>query len=161
MIIFLKKKDFNNDLYIVRSGEIELSVPLINNSNKVIRFLKQGDFFNEENFLTHKRSSMNAMSNCYSSIFKISSQDFTKILKTFPDDYEKYCEMRDNLILYKNYEEVNIRCFSCKEFHSILDCNLLHYYPLKEHIIHKTYFFLNLLSIEHHLEEELIETITV
>ena len=133
----LNEKDSDNNLYIVRSGEIELSVPMKNNCNKVIRTLKHGDYFNEENFFTHQRNLINAMSTCYSSIYTISFQNFSNIIKSFPEDYEKYCEIRDNIILYKNYKEVHIRCFSCNDNHSLLNCNFLHYYPLKEHIIHK------------------------
>ena len=134
--LVLKEGKFNFNIYIIKNGQINLTVKM-NNNEKIIDKLGEGQIFNELNFLTKEKSKFNAQSLNYSSLFKINYEDFLKILNEFPDDYEIFCGIRDKIALYGDFSTINMKCRSCKEPHQLLNCNLLHYFPFKELIIFK------------------------
>ena len=64
----------------------------------------------------------------YSTLLRIKFEDFLEILSYFPEDYHKYCYIRDKINLYNNYNDLVIKCYSCNSSdHIINDCPLLHH----------------------------------
>lgn len=43
----------------------------------------------------------------------ITRQDFLASIQQFPEDYQKFCQIRDNMNLYSNYRGCGIKCLSC------------------------------------------------
>lgn len=59
-----------------------------------------------------------------------------KILIEFPDDYERFCYIKDKMNLYDNNELIKDECLSCKKTnHSTKNCPYLHFIPVKSKII--------------------------
>jgi hypothetical protein len=51
-----------------------------------------------------------------------------EILKEFPDDYERFCNIRDNLIHNKNQEIIYSGCRVCgNSLHDFWNCESLSY----------------------------------
>jgi len=52
------------------------------------------------------------------------------------EDFEMLCMLRDDVIFKKNYRAIHARCWSCNHYgHLAKSCKLIHFYPLKSHII--------------------------
>ena len=73
------------------------------------------------------------------SLVFINKSDFISCIKNFPEDYEKFCMMQDNINLYKNSRGLGLKCPSCHEFsHLTIDqCPFFNYIPRKEDIINR------------------------
>ena len=51
---------------------------------------------------------------------------------------EKYCLLRDDLVIYQRFDTLQLKCLSCKSAnHFIAQCPLLNYIPNKELVLHK------------------------
>ena len=113
-------------------------------------YLKKGEFFGEKSFLTGSRQPCNAVSISFSTVYVIERDSFLKILSEKQSDFvislkflvymiylkEKYCEMRDKMVIYSNLEDLKKRCNSClKKDHDIFTCPEIHYFPRKDFII--------------------------
>jgi hypothetical protein len=42
--------------------------------------------------------------------------DVLENIKQFPSDFETFHSIQNNLIIYDNYEQISVQCYSCKEF---------------------------------------------
>ena len=43
-------------------------------------------------------------------VLKLSQDDFLKVLREKPEDYYKFCEIRDKIKLERNFEDLNFLC---------------------------------------------------
>jgi hypothetical protein len=69
----------------------------------------------------------------------ISREDFLKIIKDFPEDNERFNQIKDDIMLY-HAESVgkvlNQSCFSCKsKSHLVMECPIIHFIADKEKVI--------------------------
>ena len=72
------------------------------------------------------------------SLLKLSQKDFLDVIKENPEDYEKFCEIRDKIKLEQNLEDLKISCKCCKfSNHDESCCPLNHYIPNRRKIIQK------------------------
>jgi potassium voltage-gated channel Eag-related subfamily H protein 7 len=79
---------------------------------------------------------MNARTTEFTTLLKISREDFLTIINESPDDNERFTYIRDNLLLYDKYNEIGLACESCGSFdHDIMLCPLIHYCANKELVI--------------------------
>ena len=126
-----------SNLYFIISGEIEIFRSIQENNPPIIlKKLKEKDNFGEFCFLTGLQHIYSARASTYTQVYKISRESFLDVLNKFPLDYEKYCEIKDKIILYRNYECYNLRCIICNQKdHMNCHCPLMHYVPNKENII--------------------------
>ena len=137
-IIFQEKDPKNNFFYFLVSGEIELFHQAANpeKSPLILTKLHEKSTFGELSFLTGQNHAYSAKATQYSKVYKISHEKLLEVLGKFPGDYEKYCELRDKINLYQNYNDLKLRCFICNKRDHLTDlCNLVHYYPNKELIL--------------------------
>ncbi|KAL4483355.1 hypothetical protein ABPG72_007997 [Tetrahymena utriculariae] len=69
-------------------------------------------------------------------------QDFIELLtKESPEDYEMFCAIKDSILNYNNYSQLNIQCFACKsESHLMGECPLIHFIANKQFLIKKLQF---------------------
>lgn len=60
-------------------------------------------------------------------MFKIKRENFISILNESAVDYEVFCKIKDEMILYSMYESAKLSCFSCKSTsHLIRNCPVLY-----------------------------------
>ncbi|CAD8187950.1 unnamed protein product [Paramecium octaurelia] len=129
-------------LYIITKGEVEL---LFSGKNQLgdlikknsIKSLSQQECFGEVAFFTGKPRTATAISKGFTKAFKIKRENFIAILQSFPNDYEKFCDVRDRLI-YNEYSTLQLNCYSCNSNkHLINTCHILHYCADQEKILKK------------------------
>ncbi|CAK91401.1 unnamed protein product (macronuclear) [Paramecium tetraurelia] len=129
-------------LYIITKGEIELIFEGMNNLNERVKrnslkYLSQGDFFGELSFFTGEPRKCTAISRGFTKVFKIKRENFLKILSSFPNDYEKFCEVKHQL-KQGDFNSLQIQCYSCQSTSHLIDsCNYLHFCADKEAILKK------------------------
>lgn len=64
--------------------------------------LKRGDIIGQQSFFSDNPKSLHAMSKDYSSLLYVDKDNFLKIIKQFPNDYEKFCHLSDKLVIYND-----------------------------------------------------------
>ena len=133
--------DPNFNFYIIRDGEIGLflETPRIHSENqKFLRILRKGEYFGEFSCFTGFPRQTSAKSLSFSSLFVISGNSYIRILKENPEDYEKYCLIRDQINLSCDLSKLHRKCFSCQQTnHTELDCPKLHLILSKERLLQK------------------------
>ena len=66
-----------------------------------------------------------------------------EIFKENEEDYEKFCEIKDKILIQNDYSLLRLRCFHCRSLkHTIKNCHLLHYIPDIEKIVKRHEFFI-------------------
>ncbi len=71
---------------------------------------------------------MNVRCREFTRLLGIKRSDFLDIIMNYPDDYEKFCEIKDSINFNNQLDKANLLCISCnKVTHSIEDCPYLHY----------------------------------
>lgn len=136
--IIFTKYELSNSLYILRRGEVELFMERSHSFNEptVLKKLKPGEIFGELSFFTNNERMTSARSTDFTNVFMIKQEDFLNILQKNPKDFQRYCEIRDNIQIYEDYEEFYIKCPSCKSSsHELKSCPLLHYIPKSDIMI--------------------------
>ena len=140
-IIFRENEPINHNLYFIISGEIEVFHSINRENPRSFKKIRAKDSFGEYSFLTGLNHIYSAQASEYTKIYKISRERFHEVLTNYPNDYEKYSELRDKIILYGDFNDLKMRCLICnKRDHLIENCNLVHYTPNKE-IIFLRYLF--------------------
>lgn len=61
--------------------------------------LKEGEYFGELSFLTAQPRRASAVAHSYTLVYVITRERFLHTLQRFPQDYEQYCMVRDNVML--------------------------------------------------------------
>ena len=49
----------------------------------------------------------------FCSLLKINRNDFLNLLKEYPEDYEKFCKIKDSIGMYSNLGEICKKCYCC------------------------------------------------
>jgi len=73
-----------------------------------LRKLEKGSCFGEESFFTAFRRFYSVRSIDFTTLLMIKRKDFIELLKQYPEDYEKYCQLRDNIIFKSNFEDLGL-----------------------------------------------------
>ncbi|EGR33586.1 hypothetical protein IMG5_048560 [Ichthyophthirius multifiliis] len=134
-----KKKDYS--IYFIESGEVEFFIEGKdidgNDQVQVLVTLKKGMYFNEINFFTQQQiQNISVRSQGFCTILKIDANEFINQLKEFPEDYNYFCHMKDNIIYNQQYQIINSFCYSCQLYdHQLNNCNLIHHIPKRSNII--------------------------
>ena len=128
--IFLENEEDDSSIYFVVKGKIEIFLKQ-GNREKVFEEIKIGNHFGEMSFLD------------FTTLFSISRSDFLSVLEKNPVDHEKFCMIRDQILLYGNCSPIYTKCFCCKKIGNLVSvCPMLHFIPDREKII-KTLLFYN------------------
>ena len=138
--IFVENEPDECEIYFLIKGEVQITSNSINRFRKYVKktisTIKKGQVFGEMGFFTGQYRRVSAQSKDFSSLLCISREDFLNTLKKFPQDYERYCKIRDEILLQNNYMPLNMKCMACKQYdHLAVNCPLLHYN--KEHFLRK------------------------
>ncbi|CAD8104943.1 unnamed protein product [Paramecium primaurelia] len=130
-------------LYIITKGIVCIQFQDDNqgSNTRALSYLTKGQSFGEYSFFTGMNRTASAKSVGFSRAYKIPRQQLLIVLAQIPLDLERYCEIRDSILLSNNYQPSKLSCYSCQKYtHLIKDCPVLHYVADQERIIKKEYF---------------------
>ncbi|KAL4433150.1 hypothetical protein ABPG74_010845 [Tetrahymena malaccensis] len=125
-IIQFENEILNQSLMYIIEGQVEvMSYPnLPNKYHAGVTLLNQGDVFGHLSFLTGFASQIKTKSTDFTKIMRLDRQDLLNILKKNDTEYQKFCEMKDKIILYGRYNEGGLKCQVCESStHLIYNCN--------------------------------------
>lgn len=78
-----KENSISNSLYIIKSGELEIS-KISSEKGMGIAILTEGSIFGEMSFIDNKGRSATAITNCQSTLWEVSKSDFDTFVKENP-----------------------------------------------------------------------------
>ncbi|KAL4470317.1 hypothetical protein ABPG74_011928 [Tetrahymena malaccensis] len=139
----------DNNLYIVQQGELDIQYQcdchISQGSSKYCNYQKKNSE-NSECFLVTKTLKKNDMlgfslffypysgrilrakATTFTELLFINYKSFIDLLQQFPNDYEKFCQIRDEITINKNYSIIGQVCYFCgDDSHLIKNCNQIHY----------------------------------
>ncbi|KAL4506087.1 hypothetical protein ABPG72_013848 [Tetrahymena utriculariae] len=129
--VIFQENDFSDSaLLMIIEGQVEIYTQnqQDKNSHKTICFLKTGNILGQINFFTGMARSASARSKGFTKIAKISNQSFLEVIKDHQKDFQTFFSMKDKIILYENYQSMNIKCTACGSFkHLQGSCTLVHF----------------------------------
>jgi len=115
-------------LFAVKKGQVLAFLnPLKKHSNYIKKMLPN-DFFNEMSFfITNKNNEMSFKSMGFSLIFSLKKSEFLQVLKENKDDYESYCKLRDQFMIYRDFHNESLKCLVCAEnmHYFAMECPLI------------------------------------
>ncbi|KAL4483098.1 hypothetical protein ABPG74_019124 [Tetrahymena malaccensis] len=122
-----QKLKIDNDqcLIFIIQGEVEIQYNeeqenIHNHKNKKIGV---GQNLGLIEFITGISSNHILKSNMFTQIVKINRTDFIKIIKQDNQEYQKFCELKDKILFYSNYQDLNFKCRLCHScLHQDLNC---------------------------------------
>ena len=136
--------DFNDqslNFYIIRDGEIGLFLETPRTSlekPKCVKIIRKGGYFGEFSCFSGFPRQTTATSLSFSSLFAMSVNTFIKILKENPEDYEKYCFIKDKMNISNDFSKIHRKCFSCEQSnHTEMYCPKIHLILSKERVLQK------------------------
>lgn len=69
-----------------------------------MQILQKGESFGEYSFFVGSESNRSARSTTFTTVYKINRDDFIKVIIKHPFEYQKFCMIRDQFILFKQSE---------------------------------------------------------
>ncbi|KAL4512188.1 hypothetical protein ABPG72_005190 [Tetrahymena utriculariae] len=144
-IIFEQKEQDLKIFYLIK-GEIEYYIHNKdgNKQSEYISIAKtdKSMFFGYKGFISGIPREMTCRSVNVTHVFYCSREDLITVLKEDPQDYEQFCKIRDEYLLYTN--SLGEQCFSCKQYgHAISNCHLIHFVRSKELLMQKNNYSQN------------------
>ena len=140
-----KQEDLKDcSIYLLISGEIELFLENSGNlANKgikktVLQKLSRGQPFGTLSFFTGLVRKEYAKSVDYSRLLRITREEFLMVAQEFPADFEKFNEIRHQILFGKRFDNIYLNCKSCQlTNHLTHECPLFHHIPNQKYIIEK------------------------
>ncbi|CAD8192068.1 unnamed protein product [Paramecium octaurelia] len=138
----------NQFICFVEEGQIQIFIEnelsqnhVSYNSISIVNTVSKGSSLGLMSFITGIKARERFKSIGFSKLLLLSREDFLKIIPEFPEDYEVFREMHDDLIYNSDSEFLKLACFSCKSVsHKVIDCPLVHFIPDKEYLVKKHQF---------------------
>ena len=125
-LIFERYSDKNKAYFFIESGKVELFyLNNIRNGSSRLEILSKNKNFGGYTFITDFNHIYSSRALENTKIFQISREDFIEIIKKFPQDHQKFCEFKDNLIFNNKHSTLDIKCPICNSNdHIIGSCNI-------------------------------------
>ncbi|CAD8052125.1 unnamed protein product [Paramecium primaurelia] len=142
IVDFTDQPDSYQNYYLafIEIGTIQVIQDQNNCKNdSYIKQLSPGQVFGLYEFITGTYCNEFYKSKGFTKLLVLPRNQFLKILREFPEDKEKYCQIRDDL-LYNNGEQflrdIGVQCYMCNSRDHITKfCPMVHYCADKEKII--------------------------
>lgn len=130
-MIFNENEPDDCEIFFLMKGNVQITFNSINRFESYVRKplgnIKEGQVFGELAFFSGKIRGVSAQSSDFTSLLYIKREDLLNTLKNFPNDYERYCKIRDQILLNNNYMAINVKCGACeKGDHLIANCPSIH-----------------------------------
>ncbi|EGR33071.1 hypothetical protein IMG5_062490 [Ichthyophthirius multifiliis] len=136
--IFDHSDIIDNQIYFIEKGKVEICInyrnPCLRKEKAQTKMyqLTSGDNFGELGFFTGLGRNFTIITQSFCSLLTIKRADFIQLLQEFPEDYEKFCYIRDMILYQNDYQKLGLKCFCClKQNHLIDQCPIIHYIPNK------------------------------
>eukprot|EP01017_Pseudomicrothorax_dubius_P044430 TRINITY_DN7503_c0_g2_i1.p1 TRINITY_DN7503_c0_g2~~TRINITY_DN7503_c0_g2_i1.p1 ORF type:complete len:574 (+),score=118.23 TRINITY_DN7503_c0_g2_i1:179-1900(+) len=114
-------------LFFISSGEVEIFCKA---SDTLLKRLDKGNHFGELAFFSDGDRIASARSFFFSSCYALDRNAFYPLLSKHPADHEKFCTIRDKLMLEGDYNLMNTICYGCDELgHVATKCPKINYRP--------------------------------
>ena len=127
-------------IYFVVKGKIEI-FNKAGDSEIQLQDINVGGHFGEVGFFTGKTRVLSAKSKDFTTLFTISRNDFLEILEKNQEDREKFYKIKDQILYYKNFNPLKLKCYCCNKLgHLVSNCSLIHFVPDIELIVKKHNF---------------------
>jgi cyclic nucleotide gated channel alpha 1 len=98
-------------------------------SEHALLTLSEGQTFGASGFFAGNENFESARSKSFTTVYKITREDFLKVLASNPDDYEKFMMVRDQFVLYRCsdllrcYLDSESGCRVCGRLHDLTACD--------------------------------------
>ena len=136
--IFNEGDSDDKSLYLILKGYSSISLPLQETS---LQMRKKLDIIGALSFFSNLPRSYTVKALSKITVLKLTQEDFLKVLRENPEDYEKFCEIKDKIRLERNLEDLKISCKCCNfPNHDEIYCPLNHYLANRTRII-QTYSY--------------------
>ncbi|EDK31208.2 cyclic nucleotide-binding domain protein, putative (macronuclear) [Tetrahymena thermophila SB210] len=139
-IIFLGGESDDNSIYFIEKGQVQVFHTFENpnfDSKNQMNVRGRGEYFGEVCFFTGKSRVNNYRSLDFTTLLKIERKKFIEILQENPEDYERFCMIKDDITFNNNIKHTQRKCVYCRD-QPLLDaqhiealCPVLHYIPNK------------------------------
>ncbi|KAL4512189.1 hypothetical protein ABPG72_005191 [Tetrahymena utriculariae] len=144
--IIFEQEEQDYRLYYLMEGECEFYYYNKGGSKqseyKTIQFSSDKKLFGYKGFFSGIPREFSCRSTNISHVFIITRQDLIEVLKEDPEDYEQFCKLRDQFLMYRN--SLGEQCFGCKHFgHTLSGCPQIHLIRNKELLILRHNFSVN------------------
>ncbi|EDK32040.2 cyclic nucleotide-binding domain protein (macronuclear) [Tetrahymena thermophila SB210] len=136
--------DSANYIFIIISGEVDQylqretigdqyeSLPTLH----FINSYKKGDMFGQLEFFSQTKRKSTLKTKCVTSVAYLNYTDFIETLDKFELDKEVYYQIKDQINIYKNYSNIDLKCPICSEYrHKTHECNSINFILYKEKLI--------------------------
>lgn len=130
----------DKSLYLILKGTVVINLTT-NEANPVLETMKPNEILGVLTFFSNKPRSFTAKSLTDTVLLKLNQDIFLRVLKENRNDYERFCEINDNINLYNDLKDIFICCRTCSlSDHNEQFCPLNHYVANRENIINKFNF---------------------
>ncbi|CAD8100227.1 unnamed protein product [Paramecium sonneborni] len=105
-------------------------------TQKIIQEFKEGDTLGEHSFISGLTQKFKLISTSYCQLYRISRQDFLRVLQNNQKDKEIFYSLQDQLLYLSDYSLINKKCNLCHKFdHQNSDCFIISYKPNLEKLV--------------------------
>ncbi|KAL4483975.1 hypothetical protein ABPG72_013981 [Tetrahymena utriculariae] len=143
-IIYFEGETDEGCIYFIEKGSVEIYIDISTGTKeqfKPLKQLKKGDNFGAIGFFTGQHRTQSVRSLEFTTLLMIKRDEFLQILQEFPQDYERFCYLRDKIMIFRDYQKLGLRCYSCRSFnHQLNDCPYLHYVANRHKVIREANF---------------------
>ena len=124
---FICREDLLDDcsLYILHHGEADV---MAIRSKTVFTTISVGGVFGEYSFFTGAVRELSIRSKNFTVAYKMPRDDFTSLLEFYPLDQEKFCMIKDKIMIYRDFSAAKLPCLTCEgTTHLTTECPSTHY----------------------------------
>ncbi|EAS00879.2 MFS transporter (macronuclear) [Tetrahymena thermophila SB210] len=124
-IVFRQQSYGENDIYFILKGQVEIFLQS-GQQTRHISYVKAGQFFGQGGFFSSSPRETCCKSTSTTHVIVLPQNKFIETLKDFPQDFETYSQIKDEMVLYNKKE--SMACLSCGKYnHSLNNCHFIHY----------------------------------
>ncbi|KAL4433145.1 hypothetical protein ABPG74_010840 [Tetrahymena malaccensis] len=115
-------------LFYIQEGQVEILNSNCKTQKTQIPYevLQRGDVFGEVGFFTGIDANYFIKCIKTTKVLKIKRSDFVKIIKNNNEEFQKFCQTKDQILLYNDFKDIQLKCKFCQKFtHLTKDCQLI------------------------------------
>ncbi|CAD8197075.1 unnamed protein product [Paramecium pentaurelia] len=129
-------------LFYIEEGTIEV---FLNQKHKqCIRKVNKQQALGIDNFIVGTITTEIFKSIGLSKLLILQRNDFINVLSQFPEDFETFCKLKDDILFNQDLQLFEYNCIACgMNSHKVVHCPFIHYAPQKDFIIKKFNYYKN------------------
>ncbi|KAL4438138.1 hypothetical protein ABPG74_016917 [Tetrahymena malaccensis] len=123
--IFEEGKLDDQSVYLIADGKVEI-FQTYHKTERVLACLQKNSFFGEISFFSGKIRSASARSVTFSTVYKITRQEFLSVIQQKQKDNERQKLIQELILLQNNLKCIRVKCFGCQQIgHTVDKCRIL------------------------------------